>query len=175
MQTRDTDYCLAGGRTGHSMFKIPILGLTDSSLCAIPKESPRATLLRTTKLIIYDESLMQHRYGFEALDRSLQDIRDDNRPFGGLTVVFGGDFQQILPVVVKGSQEDIVAASLQQSYLWHTMEIIKLHQNMRLLNTPEELAFANWLLDVGHGQNIAQDQTIALPPNVVSHSVRATS
>ena len=45
---------------------------------------------------------MQHRNAPEALDRTLRDIRDDDRPFGGITVVFGGDFQQILPVVPKG-------------------------------------------------------------------------
>jgi hypothetical protein len=61
---------------------------------------------------------MQNRFAFEALDRTCQDIRNNEHSFGGITVVFGGDFQQILPVVVKGSQEDIISASLQRSYLW---------------------------------------------------------
>ncbi|KAJ3717809.1 PIF1-like helicase-domain-containing protein, partial [Lentinula raphanica] len=43
---------LPGGRTAHSMFKIPIEGLTDRSLCNINKQSPRAELLRQTRLII---------------------------------------------------------------------------------------------------------------------------
>jgi hypothetical protein len=29
---------------------------------------------------------------FEAVDRLPQDVRDDKRPFGGIMVVFGGDF-----------------------------------------------------------------------------------
>ena len=99
---------LIGGRTAHYMFKIPVEGLDEASICKIPKESNRASLLRAARLIIWDEMTMQHRNAPEALDRTLRDIRNDNRPFGGLTVVFGGDFQQILPVVPKGSREDIV-------------------------------------------------------------------
>ncbi|KAJ7198414.1 PIF1-like helicase-domain-containing protein, partial [Mycena haematopus] len=43
---------LQGGRTAHSVFKIPIEGLNDESTCSIPKESLRAQLLRLTKLTI---------------------------------------------------------------------------------------------------------------------------
>lgn len=90
---------LPGGQTAHSMFKIPIDTLAEDSMCHIPKESLRAELLKAADAIIYDECLMTHRHCFEALDRTLQDVRDCQRPFGGLTVVFGGDFQQILPVI----------------------------------------------------------------------------
>ncbi|KAJ6566473.1 PIF1-like helicase-domain-containing protein, partial [Mycena capillaripes] len=41
---------LHGGRTAHSVFKIPIDGLNDESTCSIPKESLRAGLMRATKL-----------------------------------------------------------------------------------------------------------------------------
>jgi len=74
------------------MFKIPIDTLADDSMCHIAKESLRAELLKVADAIIYDECLMTHRYCFEALDRTLQDIRDCQRPFGGLTIVFRGDF-----------------------------------------------------------------------------------
>ena len=30
------------------------------------------------------------------------------KPFGSVTVVFGSDFQQILPVVPKGARENII-------------------------------------------------------------------
>ena len=46
---------------------------------------------------------MAHQYCFEVLDCTLQDVRNCQRPFGGLTIVFGGDFQQILPVIPDGS------------------------------------------------------------------------
>jgi hypothetical protein len=84
-----------------------------------------------------------------------------------MTVVFGGDFQQILPVVPKGSKEEIIAASLQRSYLWSLIKILRLCQNMRLeSDNPHAQQFSDWLLDVGHGRGLAEDGTITLRDNM---------
>ena len=70
------------------MFKIPI-DLHEHSLCKIPKQSQRAELLQNTHPIIWDESVMQHQFVVEALDRTCHDIHnDDEHLFGGITVVF---------------------------------------------------------------------------------------
>ena len=161
---------LSGGRTAHFMFKIPVEGLDDGSVCSIPKQSHRATLLRAARLIIWDEITMQHRNAAEAVDRTLRDIRDDDRPFGGITTVFGGDYQQILPVVPKGSREEVVSATIQHSYLWNHIEVHHLKQNMRLDQTPEEQDFAKWLLDVGHGRGTTPDGVLKLPEEMVCRS-----
>ena len=155
---------LKGGRTAHSMFKIPVEDIHSESMCAVTKESHLAGLLRLAKLIIWDEATMQLRYAFEAVDRTCRDVQNSEQPFGGITVVFGGDFQQILPVVVKGSREDIVSASLQRSYLWPEVNILRLQRNMRLEgNDDESREFAQWLLDTGHGRNTHADGTVNLP------------
>lgn len=155
---------LAGGRTAHSMFKIPIDGLTNESMCNVPKEGLLAKLLRRVNLIIWDEITMQDRHAFEAVDRTLRDIIDSDHPFGGITVVFGGDYQQILPVVVKATREETIEASLQRSYLWKMIKILRLERNMRLENgaSPGEREFAKWLLDIGHGRCQATDGTVHL-------------
>ncbi|KAF9489739.1 hypothetical protein BDN71DRAFT_1352975, partial [Pleurotus eryngii] len=59
-------------------------------------------------LILWDKALMQHWFTHEALDHSLHDICNSDAPFGGITVVFSGDFQQTLSVVPKGSPEEVV-------------------------------------------------------------------
>jgi hypothetical protein len=117
---------LPGGQTAHSMFKIAIDTLDDTSVCNIGKETLRADLIRMAEVIIFDECLMTHRHCFEALNRTLQDLRNCQKLFGGLTMIFGGDFQQILPVVLKGSHADIVDACLCMSYLWNNITILKL-------------------------------------------------
>jgi hypothetical protein len=94
---------ICGGRTAHSMFKIPIDGLNEHSSCSIQKNSSRADLLCTTKTIIWDEVGAQHRHAVEAVDCTLCDICSNDQPFGGITVVISGDFLQTLPVVPKGS------------------------------------------------------------------------
>jgi hypothetical protein len=153
---------LDGGRTTHSHFKVPI-PIHDQSFCNIKKQTHLAEVISKAKLIIFDEVPMQHRYVVEALDHSLQDIRGNERPFGGITVLFGGDFRQTLPVIPKGTWEDIVGATLCQSRLWHHIQVLKLEKNERLDRTPESEAFASWLLDVGSGHGLSADNSISLP------------
>jgi hypothetical protein len=81
-----------------------------------------------------------------------QDVHSTNKPFAGITVVFGGDFQQTLPVVVNGTREDCIQATVQRSILWNTIEVIHLRQNMRVLIDASSHAFTQWLLDIGHGR-----------------------
>ncbi|XP_052171592.1 uncharacterized protein LOC127787570 [Diospyros lotus] len=140
---------LVGGRTTHSTFSIP-LDVLENSNCGLSKQSLQAELFRETKLIIWDEVPMQHRHCVEAVDRTLRDICDSEKPFGGITVVLGGDFRQILPVIPKGVREQIVNASLRHSVLWKHIHILTLDLNMRLNHEGRENAnFANFLMEIG--------------------------
>ena len=116
---------------------------------------------------------MHSRYAHEALDRTMQDICGNDKPFGGKTVAFGSDFQQTLPIVPQGSQEDIISVSLPRSHLWKSMQVLNLHVNMHLLNRrcdtlsrDEEQVFADWLLSIGHGENISNEGTIPFNPRM---------
>ena len=93
---------LPGGRTSHSCFQIPLI-INESSTCSISRSSMWAELLKETALIIWDEALMQHRHLHEAVNRTLKDILDPDKPFGGVPVVFWGNFHQTLPVIERGS------------------------------------------------------------------------
>eukprot|EP00267_Zea_mays_P044793 XP_020397012.1 uncharacterized protein LOC103644601 [Zea mays] len=139
---------MPGGRTAHSRFKIP-LTIDDGAVCSFTKQSGTAKLLQKESLIIWDEASMAKRQAIEALDNSMHDIMGRTGvPFGGKTIVFGGDFRQVLPVVRKGSRAQIVAASLRSSYLWESMCHLKLVHNMRAQSDPW---FAEYLLRVGGG------------------------
>jgi len=87
---------LTGGRTAHSSIKIPI-DIHADSFCAISAQSELAQLIRLTKLIIWDEAPMHHRFCAEAVDRTFRDIRHDDRPFGGITMVFTGMLSFVIP------------------------------------------------------------------------------
>nr|XP_040258797.1 uncharacterized protein LOC109744995 [Aegilops tauschii subsp. strangulata] len=83
-------------------------------------------------LILWDEATMTKRQAVEALDNSVRDIMGRrDRPFGGKTVVFGGDFRQVLPVVRRGSRGQIIDATLRSSHLWKGMRQLRLVTNMR--------------------------------------------
>ncbi|XP_054795045.1 uncharacterized protein LOC129300500 [Prosopis cineraria] len=148
---------LPSGRTAHSRFAIPI-DINEDSVCNISQRSPLAYLLQQTELIIWDEAPMIRRHCIEAFDRSLKDIMHCDLPFGGKSIVMGGDFRQILPVIPKGSRADIVNASISSSYLWSYCKIYKLTKNMRLTSSSSSSdrekieKFSQWLLDIGDGR-----------------------
>jgi hypothetical protein len=172
---------LEGGRTAHSRFHIPLTN-TDESTCEIKQGSDLARLIQRTSLILWDESPMAHRNCFEALVKTLRDIfwftneDSDNRPFGGMTVVLGGDFRQILTVVPKGRREHIVNASIKRSYLWKHFQIFKLTQNMCLSylvkNENEQRKmkeFAEWILNIGDRNTTTDDgdEFIKIPDDLL--------
>lgn len=75
---------LDGGRTAHSALKLPLNVHTNpEAMCNIKKHSGMAQVLRKCKIIIWDECTMAHKHSLEALDRSLKDIKDNTRLFGG--------------------------------------------------------------------------------------------
>ena len=104
-------------------------------------------------MIIWDESTMAHKRALEALDRTLQDLRDNRAQMGGLAVVLSGDFRQTLPVIPKGTKADEIRASLKSSSLWTNVKIFKLSTNMRVYLFGDQLSgqFAKNLLQVGEG------------------------
>ncbi|KAF3636562.1 hypothetical protein FXO38_24089 [Capsicum annuum] len=171
---------LPNGRTAHSRFHIP-LDISAESTCEIKQGSQLAELLLKTSLIIWDEAPMTNKFCFEAVDRTLRDIlrvkyeNNSDKPFGGLTVVFGEDFRQILPVISKGTRADIIDASLNSSYLWPFLNVYELKQNMQLCSgkvTDHEAAeittFDKWLLQIGDGSfyDDVNNELIKLPPDI---------
>ncbi|XP_039690648.1 ATP-dependent DNA helicase PIF1-like [Medicago truncatula] len=161
-------FLLPGGRTAHSTPTVPI-EINEASSLTMEKDSPRANLMRAAKLIIWDEAPMMHRWCFEAVDRSLRDIMSKNdplnalKPFGGMTVVLGGDFRQILHVVRGGTRPDIVDASVNSSKIWAYCNVLRLTVNMRLgassvhAEQVEIANFGKWILSIGDGNDASDD------------------
>jgi ATP-dependent DNA helicase PIF1 len=58
---------LSGGQTTHSYLKNPIAS-DCTSFCYIRKQDDLATLIRQTKLILWDEAPMTNKLAFEAMD-----------------------------------------------------------------------------------------------------------
>ncbi|XP_056688054.1 uncharacterized protein [Spinacia oleracea] len=101
------------------------------------------------------------------------------QPFGGKVVVFGGDFRQILPVIPKGSRQDIVFAAINSSYLWDFCRVLSLTQNMRLQlgssgDSNEIREFSEWILRIGDGKEGEPNDgetTIEIPDDVLIKDV----
>ncbi|XP_073154173.1 uncharacterized protein [Henckelia pumila] len=137
---------LPGGRTTHSRFAI-LFNPNEESTCNIKQGSLLVELIEKSKLIIWDEASMMHKFCFEALGKSMKDIMrfvnlsSLQLPFGGKTVVLGGDFRQILPVIPRCSRQDIVLATINSSYIWRHCTVLRLTKNMRLQNLGSDEEF----------------------------------
>uniref|UniRef100_A0A182N6N5 ATP-dependent DNA helicase n=1 Tax=Anopheles dirus TaxID=7168 RepID=A0A182N6N5_9DIPT len=116
--------------------------------------SQLAELIRQTSLIVWDEASMSSRYALEAVDRTLQDIMGIQRPFGGKVMLLSGDFRQILPIVPKGSDAQIINQCLKRSPLWAQCHVMRLKVNMRVTMATNEAraselqTFAEFLLQI---------------------------
>lgn len=140
---------LEGGRTVHSMFKLPV-PLLQSSSCDLRLFSPQALQIKEADIIIWDEVTMASCYALDAIDRFLRDLMDSQVPFGGKVVVLSGDFRQCLPVVKHGSKTEILEQCIKRSLLWPLFNYMKLSINQRLNDDGSE--FSQWLLQLGDGE-----------------------
>ncbi|CAN1306098.1 ATP-dependent DNA helicase PIF1 [Linum perenne] len=138
---------LPHGSTAHSQFKIPI-DIHHTSTCHIKRGTQLAHIIRNTELIVCICDLMD-----------LPMSGNGYKPFGGKTVLLGGDFRQTLPVVTGGGRGESVDACLTRSVLWSHCRLLHLSTNMRLdasasNNIPvfQNMLFGEWILAVGNGQ-----------------------
>lgn len=162
---------LPGGRTSHSRFKIPLTA-DEASTANIPIEGKLAGLIRKTTLVIWDEVPMQHKYCFEAVDRSCRHILgEDDKPFGGIPFILGGDFAQILPVVPGGSRAQVVNACILRSHLWGSLRQVRLRKNMRIQDGRANQEYARFVRriptdkDLIHSVPIPEGVTCFTDPN----------
>ncbi|XP_055845040.1 uncharacterized protein LOC129911312 [Episyrphus balteatus] len=165
---------LDGGRTAHSALKLPLnVHILELPTCNISKRSGMAKVLQQCKLIIWDECTMAHKKSLEAFNRTLQDLRGNNRLFGGALVLFAGDFRQTLPVIPRSTAADELNASLKSSTLWKYVKTLSLNENVRVLlqNDPTAAEFSKQLLKIGNGElPLDIDGQITFPNNFCSLS-----
>ncbi|XP_069185932.1 uncharacterized protein [Procambarus clarkii] len=111
---------------------------------------------------------MAHKTSLETLDRSLQDLHGNIRPFGNLLILPAGDFSLTLPVISQWTPVDEINACLKYSTFWCHVKTLKLTTNMRVQLQDEDQIFSHQLLEIGNG-NLPVDLTsgrISLPHNV---------
>ena len=157
------------GRTLHSRLKAPLHPTKDSTL-SITTQSSLGNLVKMAKLLLIDEATMLHRFQIEALDRSLQDIMNNQSSFGGKIIILAGDFRQCLPVIKWGNRAQVVQACLNKSPLWPCFEVESLNENMRVRagGDPTLELFDAWTVKVGEGTSNDGEGTVKLSSDNIS-------
>ena len=86
-------------KTVHSWAGIGLAnGPTDMIVKRVATNKYKAAAWKKIDVLIIDEVSMMSQKIFEILDSLGQKVRKDTRPFGGLQVIFSGDFYQLPPV-----------------------------------------------------------------------------
>ncbi len=87
------------GTTIHSWSGIGIKNqLTHENLKSLATKQYLTKNIRGTHILIIDEISMLHRNQLDMINQVLKYIRNSAKPFGGMQVVFAGDFFQLPPV-----------------------------------------------------------------------------
>ena len=92
-----------GGTTIHSWSGLGVRNaLGDQDLEAIAKKKPVRERVRNARVLVIDEISMLSAQTLGCVDQILRHLKKSSRPFGGIQVVFCGDFFQLPPVNREG-------------------------------------------------------------------------
>jgi hypothetical protein len=135
-----------GGRTAHSLFKLPVRDDNEGIESGIVFDSARADYLREASLIIWDELPMANVVAFDAVNSVLKSIMNCGDSFGRKTVIAIGDFRQVAPVVKGGGPTACYMASVLSSPLWSSFQ---LHRLTAPIRNASDVEFADFVDDIG--------------------------
>ncbi|XP_054274451.1 uncharacterized protein LOC128994153 [Macrosteles quadrilineatus] len=158
---------LPEGRTTHRTFglKVP---LTSDSKSSIQPGTQKAQELAEVDVFMMDEAPMLPKYGLSCIDGLLRSLGNRNLPFGGKTMILGGDFRQCLPVQPRANRSELIDLSVKRCSIWKFFKLFSLHQNMRV--NLDESAFAGYLLQLGNGDlPTNNDCEINIPDDIISN------
>lgn len=156
---------LPEGETCHRAFGIPIRCRTDGNERShIENSSVDGLKLTAAKLVVIDECSMISKWQIKLIDCLLRMVKGNNSvPFGGCTVVLGGDMGQILPV--RKGPGDVIDHCITQWEHWSERRQFTLTKNMRAADDP---AFADWVSHVRDGSaNFMATDSIVIPDNLL--------
>lgn len=126
-----------GGITCHRAFGLPLGLVTEKDYYSTPRSMQNLFSGNAVKRIVFDEVGMIRTDYFVLISRRLQKIRGNDKPFGGIQVVFVGDFYQLEPILANHEMEffDYKSKFCFSSALWDfpTIELteVKRQSNKR--------------------------------------------
>lgn len=147
-----------GGVTLHSWSGIGIKdSLTEYDVDELEQKKALHTRYTTTQVLIIDEISMLHAYRLDMVDLLARTIRKDERPFGGMQVIFCGDFFQ-LPPVSRNKEVNIVDFAF-NAKVWKKMNPVVCYLTTEYRHTGDDLSLLlrdmrSGVLEIGRKQTL---------------------
>jgi hypothetical protein len=121
--------------------------------------------LKETDAFIVDEASMVSNPLLNVMDRTLRMVAENDVPFGGKMMLFGGDFRRTAPIKEKATPEQLFQYSLKGSMHWKDFKIMKLRKNMRA--DANAIEFAETILKIGQGELDDENKMVKLPDECI--------
>lgn len=145
-----------GGTTVHSWSGIGIRDyLTKNDILEIASKKHISKNIKNASVLIIDEISMLHHFRLDLIDKIIREIKNVESPFGGIQVVFCGDFFQ-LPPVRKSFEPQAFFAYHSQSWKDLNLKICYLSEQhrqndtnyMNILNAIRENNVSEEMIDI---------------------------
>ena len=155
-------------RTIHSWSGIGLAnGSIESIVEKIKKSYFKKKVWLETDILIVDEVSMMSQKIFELLDLIGKTIRKNKLPFGGIQVIFSGDFYQLPPVGTKDEPETINFCF--ESPLWFETFPLENHICFTQIFRQNEKIYSSLLNQIREG--IVKSSTIELLENYIDRKI----
>src|SRR3989344_6215557 len=168
-----------GGITLHSWAGIGIRdSLTKSDLAEIAEKPHVKNRLRYASILIVDEVSMLHHFRLDLVDKVLRQVKEVDEPFGGIQVIFCGDFFQLPPVSRRGEPDAFFAY---HSDVWKSLNLKVCYleeqhrQNdasyLKVLNAIRENRVDKEVREILHTRHQVEPEKQLDPTRLYSHNV----
>jgi ATP-dependent DNA helicase PIF1 len=125
-------------------------GTIEQLIKKIQKNKHSKALWKETDILVVDEVSMMSLKLFETLDAIGKSVRKDRRPFGGLQLIFSGDFYQLPPVGDKDDPE--TSKFCFESEFWFTTFPKQNHVQLKRIFRQNDPIYQNILNQVREGR-----------------------
>jgi ATP-dependent DNA helicase PIF1 len=147
-----------GATTLHSWSGIKIArGLTCEIITNIRNNRKTSAKWRSLKTLILDEVSMLSKHLFELLDAIGKNVRGNDLPFGGIQLVFTGDFYQLPPI---GGTEEGSGQFCFESDLWFTTFPLDNHIELTKLFRQKDPLYKLILNNIREGKIEPKDMSV---------------
>ena len=125
-------------------------GAIEQLIKKVQKNKHYKALWKETDILVVDEVSMMSLKLFETLDAIGKSVRKDRRPFGGLQLIFSGDFYQLPPV---GDKDDPDTSKFCfESEFWFTTFARQNHIQLQKIFRQNDPIYQNILNQVREGR-----------------------
>lgn len=113
---------------------------------------------KKTNILILDEVSMLSKKVFEIIEEIARTIKKDSRPFGGMQIIFSGDFCQLPPVGTSGDKETYKFCF--ESPLWNQVFPLRCSVELKTIFRQTDELYTNILQGIRKGKITKKNCTI---------------